>query len=181
LSHHTRAFTSPKNDKVRTVTVISPALEPVAELPVPLDRSRELFRTKKDRLFKGNSFNYYWSPIRAAFGRPDLDYYELQHFYGSHLLNTLELPAQDVAQQLGSHRQRHARPEAVRAPVVGPRAQADQARGKAARRGNDERKSPKGVPGGVRIAVIEPSLGLSNQYRPLKARIRRPFSSSRGP
>lgn len=101
LSHHTGEFTLPKNKKVRTVTVGGPALEAVRSMPIPLDRSRELFRTKKDRLFKGNSFNYYWGPIRAAFGRPDLDYYELRHFCGSHLLNTHELPAQDVAQQLG--------------------------------------------------------------------------------
>ena len=39
-------------------------------------------------------------PVRAAFGRPGMDYYELRHFCATHLLE-LGVSHADVAVQLG--------------------------------------------------------------------------------
>jgi hypothetical protein len=43
---------------------------------------------------------YYWRPVRAAFGRPEMDFYELRHFCATHLLERGVSPS-DVAVQLG--------------------------------------------------------------------------------
>ena len=43
---------------------------------------------------------YYWNPVRAAFGRPGMDFYELRHFCATHLLE-LGVSHADVAVQLG--------------------------------------------------------------------------------
>ncbi len=49
----------------------------------------------------GRVQHYYWHPVRCRFGQPSMDFYELRHFSASWLFNDLELPAQDVAHQLG--------------------------------------------------------------------------------
>jgi len=49
----------------------------------------------------GRVQHYYWNPVRCRFGRPSMDFYELRHFCAAWLFNDLELPAQDVAHQLG--------------------------------------------------------------------------------
>jgi integrase len=45
-----------------------------------------LLVTPRDRRFSKSSLYYYWNPVRAAFGRPGMDYYELRHFCATHLL-----------------------------------------------------------------------------------------------
>jgi integrase len=45
-------------------------------------------------------FSWLWSPVRAAFGRPKMAWYELRHFCATHLLD-LGLSPSDVAYQLG--------------------------------------------------------------------------------
>ena len=47
-----------------------------------------------------SSLLYYWNPVRAAFGRPGMDFYELRHFCATHLLE-LGVSHADVAMQLG--------------------------------------------------------------------------------
>jgi integrase len=49
----------------------------------------------------GRVQHYYWHPVRCRFGQPPMDFYELRHFCASWLFNDLQLPAQDVAHQLG--------------------------------------------------------------------------------
>ena len=91
----------PKNGRARRVNVHPLALEAVQALPADLRPDAPLFHAKRGGALSGASQHYYWDPIRAAFGRPSLDLYELRHFCGSYHLNTLELPSQDVAAQLG--------------------------------------------------------------------------------
>jgi integrase len=56
--------------------------------------------TKRGRRFSKSSLHYYWNPVRAAFGRPGMDFYELRHFCATHLLE-LGVSHADVAIQLG--------------------------------------------------------------------------------
>jgi len=91
----------PKNGRTRRVTVLPPALDAMRALPTPLKPHTAIWLSNKGRPVCGANQHYYWHPIRSAFGDPKLDLYELRHFCGSYLLNTLGLPAQDVADQLG--------------------------------------------------------------------------------
>jgi integrase len=59
-----------------------------------------LFVTPTGRQFSKGTLLYYWRPVRAAFGRPDMDFYELRHFCATHLLE-LGVSPSDVAVQLG--------------------------------------------------------------------------------
>jgi integrase len=59
-----------------------------------------LFTTPRGRQFSKSSLYYYWNPVRAAFGRPGMDFYELRHFCATHLLE-LGVSHADVAVQLG--------------------------------------------------------------------------------
>lgn len=56
--------------------------------------------TPRGRRFTESSLYYYWNPVRAAFGRPGMDFYELRHFCATHLLE-LGVSHADVAIQLG--------------------------------------------------------------------------------
>ncbi len=88
----------PKNGQERIVVLPPPAREALADVPVRLDLPW-LFVTPRGRRFSKSSLYYYWNPVRAAFGRPGMDFYELRHFCATHLLE-LGSPA-DVAVQLG--------------------------------------------------------------------------------
>ena len=59
-----------------------------------------LFVTRKGRRLSKSSLLYYWRPVRARFGRPSMDFYELRHFCATHLLE-LGVSHADVAVQLG--------------------------------------------------------------------------------
>ena len=76
-----------------------PAREALADVPVRLDVPW-LFVTPRGRRFSKSSLYYYWNPVRAAFGRPGMDFYELRHFCATHLLE-LGVSHADVAIQLG--------------------------------------------------------------------------------
>ena len=76
-----------------------PAREPLADVPARLDVPW-LFVTPRAHRFAKSSLYYYWNPVRAAFGRPGMDYYELRHFCATHLLE-LGVAHADVAVQLG--------------------------------------------------------------------------------
>lgn len=89
----------PKNGQERVVVLPPPAREALAAVPARLDVSW-LFLTPRGRQFRKGSLHYYWNPVRAAFGRPGMDFYELRHFCATHLLELGVSPA-DVAVQLG--------------------------------------------------------------------------------
>jgi integrase len=89
----------PKNDRERVVILPPPARDALAGLVPRLD-SPWLFVTKRGRQLREPSLTYYWHPVRAAYGRPEMDFYELRHFCATHLLE-LGLSPADVAVQLG--------------------------------------------------------------------------------
>jgi integrase len=95
----TGTIKTPKNGRERIVVLPPPAREALAGLPVRLDVPW-LFVTPKGRRFSKSSHYYYWNPVRAAFGRPGMDFYELRHFCATHLLE-LGVSHADVAVQLG--------------------------------------------------------------------------------
>lgn len=89
----------PKNGKQRIVTLPPPARAALATVAPRLDLPW-LFVTRSGRRFSKSSLYYYWNPVRAAFGRPGMDFYELRHFCATHLLD-LGVSHADVAIQLG--------------------------------------------------------------------------------
>jgi integrase len=89
----------PKNNRERVVILPPPAREALQDVPPRLDVPW-LFVTKYGRQFKKSSLLYYWNPVRAVFGRPGMDFYELRHFCATHLLG-LGVSHADVAVQLG--------------------------------------------------------------------------------
>lgn len=94
-------FELPKNGLTRVVVLTRPARDVLAQLPRSVDSESLIFRASRGGPLTGRVQHYYWHPVRVRFGRPSMDFYELRHFCGSWLLNDLELPAQDVAHQLG--------------------------------------------------------------------------------
>jgi integrase len=100
-SASTRSFELPKNGKTRTIVLTAPAKVGLLTMPRPVDGEAMVFRGKKGGALTGRTQHYYWHPVRCRFGKPSMDFYELRHFCGSWLFNDLELPAQDVAHQLG--------------------------------------------------------------------------------
>jgi integrase len=90
---------APKNGRVRTVILPPPAREALAEVPARVDVPW-LFVMPRGRQFTRSSHLYYWRAVRAAFGRPAMDFYELRHFCATHLLE-LGVSHADVAVQLG--------------------------------------------------------------------------------
>jgi integrase len=89
----------PKNGKQRVVILPPPARDALLDLAPRIDTSW-LFVTRRGRQFRKSSLLYYWNPVRAAFGRPGMDFYELRHFCATHLLE-LGVSHADVAVQLG--------------------------------------------------------------------------------
>lgn len=95
----TGVLKAPKNDQERVVVLPPRAREALKDVPAWLDLPW-LFVTPRGRRFAKSSLYYYWNPVRAAFGRPGMDYYELRHFCATHLLE-LGVSHADVAVQLG--------------------------------------------------------------------------------
>jgi integrase len=95
----TGTIKAPKNGQERVVVLPPPARDALVDVPARLDVSW-LFVTPRHRRFAKSSLYYYWNPVRAAFGRPRMDYYELRHFCATHLLE-LGVSHADVAVQLG--------------------------------------------------------------------------------
>jgi len=89
----------PKNGKQRVVILPPPARDALLDVPPRIDTSW-LLVTGRGRQFRKSSLLYYWNPVRAAFGRPGMDFYELRHFCATHLLE-LGVSHADVAVQLG--------------------------------------------------------------------------------
>jgi integrase len=89
----------PKNNRERVVILPPPAKAALSEMVPRLDVPW-LFVSKRGQQLRVPSLSYCWHPVRAAFGRPTMDFYELRHFCATHLLE-LGLSPADVAIQLG--------------------------------------------------------------------------------
>lgn len=95
----TNQLKKPKNGKARTVILPPVARDALRSVPSSLDVPW-LFTTPTGRRLSKNTLHYYWRPVRALFGRSDMDFYELRHFCATHLLE-LGVAHADVAVQLG--------------------------------------------------------------------------------
>lgn len=100
-SAKSRHFEVPKNGRTRIIVLTPQAKQAVLALPRPVDSEALVFRASRGGPMTGRVQHYYWNPVRCRFGRPSMDFYELRHFCAAWLFNDLELPAQDVAHQLG--------------------------------------------------------------------------------
>jgi len=100
-SPRTRTFELPKNGRGRIVVLTAPAKAAITDLPRPVNSDELIFRSARGKPITGRTQHYYWHPIRCRFGRPSMDLYELRHFCAAWLFNNHQLPAQDVAHQLG--------------------------------------------------------------------------------
>ncbi len=100
-SPKTRRFELPKNGQARIIVLTPQAKQTLLGLPRPVDSELLVFRASRGGPMTGRVQHYYWNPVRCRFGRPSMDFYELRHFCAAWLFNDLELPAQDVAHQLG--------------------------------------------------------------------------------
>jgi integrase len=89
-------MTATKNGRTRTVYLPDEALA----RSTAAGHGQALFVTPTGRGMGGATSHYYWHPVRCAFGRPDLDFYALRHFYGTHLAS-LGVSAENIAQAMG--------------------------------------------------------------------------------
>lgn len=94
----TRTFTLPKHGSTRFVVYPERAQRLVAAMPRLHDQ--QVFASVRGRVLWPEARARSWHRINAAFGRPDMDLYELRHFCATRLLE-LGLSAGDVATQLG--------------------------------------------------------------------------------
>jgi integrase len=92
------AFTTPKNGLARVIYLTPLAAE--ALRAIPRTTHREVFTTKNGKHFSGRVSHYYWNPVRAAFGDPDLDFYALRHYFGS-MLARMGVNAPEIARAMG--------------------------------------------------------------------------------
>lgn len=90
----------PKNNQVRTIVLPPAARKALAAVPRRLGSDR-VFSTVTGRRFSKGTWHYAWNPVRSAFGRPTMDFYELRHFGCTYMLDALGLSAADAAVQLG--------------------------------------------------------------------------------
>lgn len=94
----TSQFTAPKNGRPRTIFIVDQVREALER--IPRTTSDGIFQTKNGKPFTGRVSHYYWDPVRAAFGRPDLDFYLLRHHCGTWLAHK-NVPAPAIAEMLG--------------------------------------------------------------------------------
>lgn len=95
----TRTITSPKNGMAREIVFPRPARDAVMNMP-RFHGQQLVFVAPQGGQLWAPHFAWLWNPVRAAFGRPRMHFYELRHFCATHLLN-LGLAPWEVAVQLG--------------------------------------------------------------------------------
>lgn len=59
-----------------------------------------IFHSKTGRRLTAGTLFYAWDPVRAAFGRPEMDFYDLRHRGASYMLNDLHIEPWLIAEQL---------------------------------------------------------------------------------
>ena len=90
----TRTIGLPKNGQAREIVLSRAAADAAGA------GEGRVFSTPRGQQLWNTSWAYYWHQIRAAAGRPDMDFYELRHYCATRLLEAgLDYP--DVAEQLG--------------------------------------------------------------------------------
>ncbi|MDX8151073.1 site-specific integrase [Patulibacter brassicae] len=94
----TRTFTLPKHGHKRFVAYPAQARALVDAMPRMHDE--RVFNGVRGGVLSPGVRDRAWHPIRAAFGRPDMDLYELRHFCATWLREE-GASASDVAEQLG--------------------------------------------------------------------------------
>jgi integrase len=92
-----RKMTATKNGRSRTIWLPPQAMGALDDMP---DTGEALFTTPTGARMGGATAHYYWSPVRAAFGQADLDFYVLRHFFGTHLAG-LGVSAENIAEAMG--------------------------------------------------------------------------------
>ena len=94
-----RAFTLPKNGRVREAILTAPAREAL----IPLSRERTFcFKPPvRGEHFRPPGRSPYWKQAAAAAGWRGTLYLATRHFAGWYMTNVLELPSEDVAIALG--------------------------------------------------------------------------------
>jgi integrase len=95
----TRRVTLPKNGQAREIVLSARAAEAAARAQRHPGTDR-VFSTPTGKQFWLSSFLYYWKDVRAAAGRPEMDFYELRHYGVTRLLEA-GLSERDVALQAG--------------------------------------------------------------------------------
>jgi integrase len=96
-SQRAGVMTSPKNDRSRVIQLLPVAHRALNAVP---RQRNEVFFTPQGRLFTGRVQGYYWRPVKAAFGRPDLDWYALRHSFGT-MLAQRGVGPQEIALMMG--------------------------------------------------------------------------------
>ena len=91
-------MTTPKYASNGMILVPEPALRSLGHLKRYNDGL--MFHTRRGSAFSAVTLRDAWIQVRAAFGRPDLDLYELRHFCASYMLNQLGIEPWIIAQQL---------------------------------------------------------------------------------
>jgi integrase len=92
-------ITEPKHDSKGEVIVAGPAIEAIRSLPRRIDDDL-IFRTKRGKMFRQESFWRTWEPLRAMVGDPSLTPYDLRHAGASHMLNVLHVEPWIIGRQL---------------------------------------------------------------------------------
>lgn len=124
LNFNDKEIKRPKNGEPRPGLVLLPqAAERIAAAPRYLEESlcpkchpaspdprcivcegrgkvRWLFQTLRGGIFRKSKLHYYWKQVRAAFGRPDMDWYDLRHA-GATMMLERGVEPEDVAWQMG--------------------------------------------------------------------------------
>ena len=116
-----RTIGPPKNGEARTITLSRRAAEAAAsarrhsgthgmnppmfdargrELPWSTKGTPRVFSSARGQQFWTGTWGHYWRQIRAAAGRPGMDFYELRHYCATRLLEA-GATHDDVAVQLG--------------------------------------------------------------------------------
>lgn len=98
LDGKTGRLTLPKNNREREIVYPKIARDAVALMP-RMAGQRFVFVAPSGKPLRHGSLRYVWYPVRAAFGRPTMEMYELRHFCATYLWE--RLPEADVAVQLG--------------------------------------------------------------------------------
>ena len=93
----TRTVGLPKNGREREIVLSRAAGESALSA---ITKPGRIFSNPRGEQFWNGSWGYYWHQIRAAAGRPGMDFYELRHYCATRLLEA-GLSERDVAEQLG--------------------------------------------------------------------------------
>lgn len=98
VQSRTNTIGPPKNGLTRVITLPDVAADAIRT--APRNHERLVFTSPTGRQLYQSSWHGLWNPVRCAFGRDRMHYYELRHFTATHLLE-LGLSPSDVAVQLG--------------------------------------------------------------------------------